>query len=104
MTNFSLGPCDISEIVKVLLASSSVTNQATRAEKNLVDPFAAALETVLNGYASQKEWERAELARRNQKSLMNYLGAAQQKIIGALPGCQSHPTGSGHPDVSVVRD
>jgi hypothetical protein len=104
MTNFSLGSCDISEIVKVLLASSSVTNQATRAERNLVDPFAAALETVLNGYASQKEWERAEVARRNQKSLMNYLGDAQQKIIGALPGCHSHPTGSGHPDVSVVRD
>lgn len=103
MSDFDLGISDLSEIVKSLLANSSVTNQAARAEKNLVDPFAAALETVLNGYGSQGEWERAELARRNQKSLMNYLGDAQQKIIGALDGCQSHPSGSGHPDVSVVR-
>lgn len=103
MTNFDLGGCDVSEIVRSLLVSSSVTNQAARAEKNLIDPFAAALETVLNGYASKKEWERAELARRNQKSLMNYLGDAQQKIIGALQGCRSHPSGSGHPDISVVR-
>lgn len=101
--SFTILHSSLTEIVADLIKGSTVVDPDANVEKNLIDPYAAALESVLSGYTTQKEWELADFRRRNQKTMMNHLGDAQQRIIGTLPGWTSHRSGTGKPDVVGVR-
>jgi len=103
MSVFDLGNIDLKEIVSDLLSRSKVPDSNVRAGKNLIDPFAAALEVILNNHKTQEDWQRSENLRTNQKNLMNQLGDTQQKMIGTLDGWASYPSGSGMPDIVGVR-
>ena len=70
---------------------------------HVLDPYAAGLESIVFDYLWPNDWFEVERRRLNQKTLMNYLGDFQQEIIGALPGWESFPSGSGNPDVAGKR-
>lgn len=96
---FELTKFDLEAVVKNLLTRVKNFDGDKASKSNLIDPFAAALESALNGYESEEEWKETEHQRTRQKNLMNHIGNLQQSIIGQLPGWQSFPSGSGMPDV-----
>jgi hypothetical protein len=96
---FDLAKFDLADVVNNLLSRAKNFDGDKASKANLIDPFAAALESALNGYESEAEWKETEHQRTRQKNLMNHIGDLQQSIIGKLPGWTSHPSGSGMPDV-----
>jgi len=94
-----MGNFDLSGVVKHLLANAKSFDGESASTRNLIDPFAAALESALNGYKTEGEWLEAEHQRTRQKALMNHLGDLQQSIIGKLPGWSTHSSGTDMPDV-----
>ena len=96
---FNLAKFDLSDVVGSLFERASSFDGEKASKNNLIDPFAAALESALNGYKSEIEWKETEHQRTRQKNLMNHIGDLQQSIIGKLPGWTSHPSGTGMPDV-----
>ena len=96
---FDLAKFDLADVVENLLSRAKNFDGDKASKANLIDPFAAALESALNGYESEAEWKETEHQRTRQKNLMNHIGDLQQSIIGKLPGWTSHPSGSGMPDV-----
>lgn len=96
---FNLARFDLEDIVSNLIARVRNFDGDRASKSNLIDPFAAALESALNGYESEEEWKETELQRIRQKNLMNHIGDLQQSIIGKLPGWTSYPSGTGMPDV-----
>ncbi len=100
---FDLSSFDLSEIVESLLTRAGNFDGDRASRNNLIDPFAAALESALNGYESEEEWINSEHQRTRQKNLMNHIGDLQQSIIGQLDGWTSHPSGSNMPDVVGER-
>lgn len=72
-------------------------------ESHVLDPYAAGLESIVFDYSWPTDWLEVERRRVNQKTLMNHLGDFQQEIIGALPGWESFPSGTGNPDVVGSR-
>jgi hypothetical protein len=98
-SDFNLSNFDLSEIVANLLTRVKRFDEEKASKANLIDPFAAALESALNGYVSKDEWIETEHQRTRQKNLMNHIGDLQQSIIGKLPGWTSYPSGTGMPDV-----
>lgn len=97
--SFSMGSFDLSNVVRHLLANTKSFDGIDASSRNLIDPFAAALESALNGYETEAEWLEAEHQRTRQKALMNHIGNLQQSIIGQLPGWTTYATGTGMPDV-----
>jgi len=102
-SEFSMGDFDLSGIICDLITSAKDFDGAAASSRNLIDPFAAALESVLNDYKSENEWLEAEHRRTKQKNLMNHIGDLQQAIIGKLPGWTSYSTGTDMPDVVGKR-
>ena len=102
MSTFDIGSVDLTDIVSDLIARSKITNSKSRSMKNLIDPYAAALESILNNLA-HKDWLLTESMRTAQKNLLNHIGDAQQRMIGALDGWTSYASGSGMPDVVGIR-
>ena len=96
---FGLTRFDLAEVVENLLVRVKNFDSDKASRANLIDPFAAALESAINGYESEEEWKEAEHQRTRQKNLMNHIGDLQQSIIGKLPGWTSYPSGSDMPDV-----
>jgi Holliday junction resolvase len=96
---FDLAKFDLADVVENLLSRAKNFDGDKASKANLIDPFAAALESALNGYESEAEWKETEHQRTRQKNLMNHIGDLQQSIIGKIPGWTSHPSGSGMPDV-----
>ena len=96
---FNLAKFDLADVVGSLLERAGNFDSEKASKNNLIDPFAAALESALNGYKSENEWKETEHQRTRQKNLMNHIGDLQQSIIGKLPGWTSHQSGSGMPDV-----
>jgi hypothetical protein len=97
--DFDLAKFDLADVVETLLKRAQNFDGDKASKANLIDPFAAALESALNGYKSEAEWKETEHQRTRQKNLMNHIGDLQQSIIGKLPGWTSHSSGSGMPDV-----
>jgi hypothetical protein len=100
---FELDKFDVSEIVQSLITRASNFDSDRASRANLIDPFAAALESALNGYSTEQQWIDSEHQRTRQKNLMNHIGNLQQSIIGKLDGWTSFPSGSNMPDVVGVR-
>lgn len=100
---FDLTRFDLADVVQNLLSRARNFDGDKASKANLIDPFAAALESALNGYESEEKWKESEHQRTRQKNLMNHIGDLQQSIIGKLPGWTSHPSGSGMPDVVGSR-
>ena len=96
---FNLAKFDLADVVGSLLERAGNFDSEKASKNNLIDPFAASLESALNGYKSENEWKETEHQRTRQKNLMNHIGDLQQSIIGKLPGWTSHQSGSGMPDV-----
>lgn len=96
---FNLAKFDLSDVVGSLLERASNFDGEKASKNNLIDPFAAALESALNGYKSEIEWKETEHQRTRQKNLMNHIGDLQQSIIGKLPGWTSYQSGTDMPDV-----
>ena len=96
---FGLAKFDLSDVVENLLTRAKSFDGDKASKANLIDPFAAVLESAINGYKSEREWTEAEHQRTRQKNLMNHIGDLQQIIIGKLPGWTSFPSGTGMPDV-----
>ena len=96
---FNLVKFDLADIVGSLLERAGNFDSEKASKNNLIDPFAASLESALNGYKSENEWKETEHQRTRQKNLMNHIGDLQQAIIGKLPGWTSYQSGSGMPDV-----
>ena len=96
---FELARLDLADAVGRLIKRARNFDGEHASAQNLIDPFAAALESALNGYKSEDEWKEAEHRRTRQKNLMNHIGDLQQSIIGKLPGWASHPSGNDMPDV-----
>jgi hypothetical protein len=96
---FDLAKFDLADVVANLLSRAKSFDGEKASKANLIDPFAAALESAINGYKSESEWKETEHQRTRQKNLMNHIGDLQQSIIGKLPGWTSHSSGSGMPDV-----
>lgn len=96
---FELARLDLADAVGRLIERAGNFDGEHASAQNLIDPFAAALESALNGYKSEDEWKEAEHQRTRQKNLMNHIGDLQQSIIGKLPGWVSYPSGSDMPDV-----
>ncbi len=101
--SFSLANFNLSDVVSNLLARARNFDGEEASISNLIDPFAAALESAINGYPTMEAWIEMEHQRTRQKNLMNHLGDLQQSIIGKLPGWQSHPSGTAMPDVVGKR-
>ena len=100
---FNLAKFELAEVVETLLTRAQTFDGDKASKTNLIDPFAAALESAINGYESEAEWKETEHQRTRQKNLMNHIGDLQQSIIGKLPGWISHPSGTGMPDVVGKR-
>lgn len=98
-SKFKLAKFELTEVVQNLISRVQNFDGDKASKNNLIDPFAASLESALNGYKSESEWKETEHQRTRQKNLMNHLGDLQQSIIGKLPGWTSYPSGSGMPDV-----
>lgn len=94
-----MGSFDLSDVVSHLLSNTQHFDGQGASSRNLIDPFAAALESALNGYKTEAEWLEAEHQRTRQKALMNHIGDLQQSIIGKLPGWTTYATGTDMPDV-----
>ena len=102
-SQFNLAKFELAEVVGNLLTRAKNFDGDKASKANLIDPFAAALESALNGYESESEWTETEHQRTRQKNLMNHIGDLQQSIIGKLPGWASHPSGSDMPDIVGKR-
>jgi hypothetical protein len=100
---FKLKSFELAPIVAKLLERINQFDNTKASKKNLVDPFAAALEFAVNEYPSQVAWEFAEQGRQRQKNLMNHIGDLQQSIIGQLEGWESHSSGTHNPDIVGSR-
>jgi hypothetical protein len=98
-SKFDLAKFDLADVVQNLISRAQSFDGDKASKNNLIDPFAAALESALNGYASESEWKETEHQRTRQKNLMNHIGDLQQSIIGKLPGWASYPSGTDMPDV-----
>lgn len=96
---FNLAKFDLADVVANLLSRAKNFDGESASKANLIDPFAAALESAINGYESEEEWKETEHQRTRQKNLMNHIGNLQQSIIGKLPGWTSYPSGTDMPDV-----
>ena len=94
-----MGELDLSGVLTQLLDDAQKFDGETASTRNLIDPFAAVLETVLMEYKTREEWLQAEHQRTRQKALMNRIGDLQQSIIGKLPGWTAYETGTDMPDV-----
>lgn len=101
---FNLDNFDLSDVVGHLLDGTRGFDGERSSIRNLIDPFAAALESALNGYETESQWLEAEHQRTRQKALMNHVGNLQQSIIGKLEGWTSYPAGTNRPDVVGRRD
>lgn len=101
---FNLAKFDLADVVGSLIESVSNFDGDMASANNLIDPFAAALESAINGYQSEADWKDSEHQRTRQKNLMNYIGDLQQSIIGKLPGWTSHRSGTDMPDVVGIRN
>ena len=97
--NFELAKFDLTDVVASLIERAGKFDGDKASTQNLIDPFAAALESALNGYESEAVWKESEHQRTRQKNLMNHIGDLQQSIIGKLPGWVSHHSGTDMPDV-----
>jgi len=100
---FDLAKFDLSDVVKSLITRAGKFDGDKASAHNLIDPFAASLESALNGYKTEADWKESEHQRTRQKNLMNHIGDLQQSIIGKLPGWKSNPSGSDLPDVIGIR-
>ena len=100
---FHLPKFDLADVVESLIERANNFDGDKASAHNLIDPFAAALESALNGYKSEAEWKNSEFQRTRQKNLMNHIGDLQQSIIGKLPGWISHKSGTNMPDVVGKR-
>ena len=100
---FDLAKFDLADVVESLLSRAKNFDGDKASKANLIDPFAAALESAINGYESEAEWKETEHQRTRQKNLMNHVGDLQQSIIGKLPGWVSHHSGTDMPDVVGKR-
>ena len=101
---FNLAKFDLADVVGSLIERVGNFDGDKASANNLIDPFAAALESALNGYESEADWKDSEHQRTRQKNLMNHIGDLQQSIIGKLPGWTSHKSGSNMPDVEGIRN
>ena len=101
---FDLAKFDLADVVKSLIERAGNFDGNKASANNLIDPFAAALESALNGYKSEADWKESEHQRTRQKNLMNHIGDLQQSIIGKLPGWTSHKSGTDMPDVVGIRN
>lgn len=102
-SKFDLARFELAEVVANLLDRAKNFDGDKASKANLIDPFAAALESAINGYKSEEEWKETEHQRTRQKNLMNHIGDLQQSIIGQLPGWVSYPSGTDMPDVAGRR-
>ena len=100
---FDLAKFDLADVVGSLIERAGNFDGEKASAHNLIDPFAAALESALNGYESEADWKESEHQRTRQKNLMNHIGDLQQSIIGKLPGWTSHKSGTDMPDVVGIR-
>jgi len=101
---FNLAKFDLADVIENLIERAGNFDGDKASVNNLIDPFAAALESALNGYRSEVDWKDSEHKRTRQKNLMNHIGDLQQSIIGKLPGWTSYASGSDMPDVVGVRN
>jgi hypothetical protein len=90
-------------LVERVLAKTNAFNATSASSRNITDPFAAALESALFGFATKDDWEGLEVHRQKQKNLMNHIGLLHQELIGGLPGWASYDAGSDKPDVIGIR-
>ena len=54
---FNLAKFDLADVVGSLLERAGNFDSEKASKNNLIDPFAAALESALNGYKSENEWK-----------------------------------------------
>jgi len=101
---FNLAKFDLADVVGSLIERAGNFDEEKASTNNLIDPFAAALESALNGYDSEADWRDSEHKRTRQKNLMNHIGDLQQSIIGKLPGWNSYESGTDMPDVVGIRN
>ena len=94
---------ELDDLVIELMNKLSRFDSLNNFESNVVDPYAAAIESAVFGQKSEDDWRVSELHRQKQKALMNQVGSLQQAIIGRLPGWQSYEAGSDMPDVVGER-
>lgn len=66
---------------------------ATNLYKNVIDPFSAIFDGVVDGI-SFEDWLKREKLRQAQKTVQNAIGEFHQEIIGSIPGWQN--LGKGH--------
>ena len=94
---------ELDDLVVELLSKLNRFESVNDFDSNVVDPFAAAIETTIFGHKDETEWRISELHRQKQKALMNQIGNLQQAIIGRLPGWKSFDAGFDMPDVVGKR-
>ena len=56
-------------------------------ERNIIDPFAFIIESIIFEKKDHKQWKLSEIARQVQKGFTNLLGEFHQNILCSLDGC-----------------
>ena len=101
--NFDIDQGVVQSSLRKLLDKANELKNKQLPGNHVLDPYAAGLESIVFDYSWPTDWLEVERRRVNQKTLMNHLGDFQQEIIGALPGWESFPSGTGNPDVVGSR-
>jgi hypothetical protein len=75
------------EAVSFVVDSINKTKQTpSDLGRNSLDPFGAIFEC--SDGTDYQEWKNRELARQNQKTMQNNIGAFHEKLIAGIPGCE----------------
>lgn len=82
------------EQVKIVLrkAQKKLENSKQQMHKNVIDPFSAIFEALINDI-SFEEWIERERMRQTQKTFQNSIGEFHQGILGSVEGWENLGTG-----------